>query len=109
MMQLHLNEISAQLPDNVHAAIIMDGAKWHDTPKLIVPENITLIKLPGYSPELNPAEKVWQFLKDNFLSHKIWDSVENIVDDACSAWNALIAEQGRIRSTAAFTIFSLDT
>ncbi len=42
-MQLHLNEISTQLPENTHAAIIMDGAKWHDTPKLIVPENITVV------------------------------------------------------------------
>jgi len=105
MMQLHLNEISTQLPENTHAAIIMDGAKWHDTPKLIVPQNITLIKLPPYSPELNPAEKVWQYLKDNFLSHKIWDDVSDIVDDACNAWNALISEIGRIKSAAAFTIF----
>lgn len=105
MMQLHLHEISAQLPENTHAAIIMDGAKWHDTPKLIVPENITLIKLPAYSPELNPAEKVWQYLKDNFLSHKIWEDISDIVDDACAAWNALIAEIGRIKSAAAFTIF----
>jgi transposase len=64
--------------------------------------------LPAYSPELNPAEKVWQYLKDNFLSHKIWDDVSDIVDDACAAWNALISEIGRIKSAAAFTIFPLE-
>lgn len=103
MMQLHLNEISSQLPQNVHAAMLVDGAGWHDTPKLNVPENITLIKIPPYSPELNPAEKVWQYLKDNFLSHQIWQTVSDIVDATCDAWNRLIADTGRIASTAAFS------
>lgn len=109
MMQLHLNEISGQLPAHTHAAIIVDGAKWHDTPKLILPSNITLIKLPPYSPELNPAEKVWQFLKNNFLAHQVWNTVADIVHDACAAWNALIAEKGRIATAAAFTSVILKT
>ena len=74
MMQLHLDEISLQLPDDVHAALIVDGAGWHRSDALKAPKNITLIRIPANSPECNTAEKPWQFLKDNFLSHRVFHS-----------------------------------
>lgn len=80
MMQLHLDEISGQLPDDAHAAMLVDGAGWHSAGELKVPENITFIKLPAAAPELNPAEKPWQYLKDNRLSGRIFESYEEIVD-----------------------------
>jgi putative transposase len=77
------------------------GAGWHQTGgKLKVPDNISLLKLPAYSPELNPAETIWQYLRQNQLSNRVFDSYEAIVDACCDAWNALIAEPGRIRSIA---------
>jgi hypothetical protein len=62
-----------------------------------VPHNTSLLKLPPYSPELNPVENIWQFLRQNKLSNRVFD---NFVDACCDAWNALIAEAGRIRSIA---------
>jgi len=101
MMNLHLAEISRHVTPGSHAVVLLDGAGWHQTGgKLKVPENISLLKLPAYSPELNPAENIWQYLRQNQLSNRVFDSYEAIVDACCDAWNALTAEPGRIRSIA---------
>jgi hypothetical protein len=68
--------------------------------RLIVPSNITLLTLPAYSPELNPVENVWQYLRGNWLSHRVWESYDEIVDACCTAWNALMAMPDRITSIA---------
>ena len=78
---------------------VADGAGWHQTGgKLKVPDNISLLKLPAYSPELNPVENVWQYLRQNQLSNRFFDGYDAIVDACCDAWNALTAEPGRIQS-----------
>ena len=101
MMNLHLAEIAKAIPPNVHAVVIIDGAGWHQTGgELIVPSNISLLPLPPYSPELNPQENIWQFLRQNFLAGRIFDTYDAIVDACCSAWKALTNEPGRIRSIA---------
>ena len=61
-MNEHLKEISTQVTPGAHAALICDGAGWHQTGgKLQVPDNITLVPLPAYAPELNPMENVWEY------------------------------------------------
>lgn len=102
MMQLHLDEIASQLPENVHAAMLIDGAGWHNAHALQIPESITLIPLPAYAPELNPAEKPWQYLKDNFLSQRVFESYNAIVEAASDAWSQLLKEEGRIASLTQF-------
>ncbi len=102
MMQLHLDEISAQLPQNVHAAMLADGAGWHIANALNIPKNITIIKIPPYSPELNPAEKPWQYLKDNYLSQRIFSSYNDIVDACQVTRNRVTEEKGRIKSLTNF-------
>jgi len=102
-MSTHLEVIShAVLPDN-HAAVLIDGAGFHATAKdLVVPSNVTLVTFPAYSPELNPAEKVWQFLKSGVLAHRLYRTVEEIIDRCCVAWRSLIDEPGRIRSLCSY-------
>jgi transposase len=100
-MTLHLAEISRQVAPGAHAILILDGAGWHKTGgKLVVPDNITLLPLPPYAPELNPVENIWQYLRQNALSHLVWESYEAIVDACCNAWNDLVATPHRIRSIA---------
>lgn len=100
-MNLHLEEISQYVRPGAHAILILDGAGWHQTGgRLSVPENITLVPLPPYAPELNPVENVWGFLRQNILSNRVWDTYEAIVDACCSAWNSLIATPDRITSIA---------
>ena len=83
-MNLHLAEISRNVAPGSHAVVLLDGAGWHQTGgKLKVPDNISLLKLPAYSPELNPVENVWQYLRQNQLSNRVFDGYDAIVD-ACS-------------------------
>jgi transposase len=100
-MNLHLAEISSQVTPGAHAVIILDGAGWHQTGgKLNIPDNISLLPLPPYSPELNPVENIWQFLRQNYLANRVFDTYTAIVDACCDAWNALIAAPHTIRSVA---------
>ena len=95
----HLAEISTQVSPGAIAALIWDGAGWHRTGgKLTVPDNIVLLPLPPYAPELNPMENVWEYLRANKLSAGVWDTYDAILDACKDAWNWLIAEPGRIRS-----------
>jgi putative transposase len=98
-MDLHLAAISRQVSPGAFAVIVLDGAGWHQTGgRLVVPENLAPLHLPPYSPELNPVENVWQYLRQNFLSNRVFASYEAILDACCDAWNALMAFPDRIRS-----------
>ena len=78
--------------------LVLDKAGWHVTGRLKPPDNITLVHLPAYSPELNPVERLWLYLKERFLSHRIFDD-QHAIDEACAkAWNDLKMEAGRIAS-----------
>lgn len=97
-MQLHLNEISRHVAKDAHAVLILDRAGWHTTSNLVLPTNITPILLPSRAPELNPVENVWQYLRANWLSNRIFDTYDAIIDAACDAWSRLINQPDTIRS-----------
>lgn len=100
-MTLHLAEISAHVAPGAHAVVVLDGAGWHQLGiKLQVPPNISLLHLPPYAPQLNPVENVWQFLRQNYLAHRVLDTYDDIVQACCHAWNALASAPDRIRSIA---------
>ena len=93
----------AQAPEpGVHAALILDRAGWHLAHGLDVPDNIKLVPLPPYSPELNPVERVWLYLRERLLSHRVLGGYTALLDAACRAWNALAAEQGRLTSLTGY-------
>ncbi len=79
-MSLHLAEIATQIAPGAHAALLVDQAGWHLARRLVVPPNITLIPLPAKCPEPNPQENVWQFMRDNWLSNRVFKSFNDIVD-----------------------------
>ena len=97
-MQLHLDEISRAVARWAHAVVLMDRAGWHTTDKLKVPRNITIILLPSRSPELNPAENIWQYMRQNWLSNRVFETYDAVLDAGCEAWNRLISEPGTITS-----------
>ena len=100
-MSLHLAEISHCVAEDAHAVVVLDGAGWHQTGgRLRVPGNISLLRLPPYSPELNPQENVWQYLRQNQLSNRVFANYDAIVEACCNAWNTLMAVPDRIRSIA---------
>lgn len=97
-MTAHLAEISRNVSHGAHAVLVLDGAGWHGSKDLKVPENITLMTLPPYSPELNPVENIWQFLRQNHLANRVFETYEAIVDACCAAWSALIDSPDKIAS-----------
>jgi transposase len=68
------------------------------TAKLVVPANITLFFRPPRSPELNPVENVWQFMRDNWLSNRVFADYDDIVTHCCDAWNKLVNQPWKIIS-----------
>ena len=97
-MALHLAEVSATVAPGAHAVVLLDQAGWHGSVALAVPANITLMPLPAKCPELNPQENVWQFMRDNWLSNRVFTSYDNILDHCCYAWNRLANQPWRIMS-----------
>ena len=90
-MSAHLAEISLAIDPGAHGVVILDRAGWHTSSKLEVPHNITLMPLPPRSPELNTVEHIWQFMRDNWLSNRVFQSYEDILDHCCHAWNNLVS------------------
>ena len=78
--------------------VVLDGAGWHAAGDLIVPESLTLLPLPRYSPELNPVENVWEYLRQNKLGLRVWPDYEAILETCCDAWNWLLAAPDRLAS-----------
>jgi hypothetical protein len=99
-MNLHLAALSAHVARGSHAVVIVDGAGWHIAAALIVPDNISLLFLPPYSPELNAQENIREYLRQNFLAGRIFASCDDIVEACSNAWNAMTVEAGRISSIA---------
>ena len=97
-MSAHLAEIAKTVASGAHALLILDGAGWHGSAELEVPDNITLLKLPPYSPELNPMENVWAYLRANKLAISVFDNYEQIVDRCCEAWNFFANDKTAITS-----------
>ncbi len=80
------------------AVLLMDRAGWHNTGEFKMPKNIIPIFLPSRSPELNPVENIWQFMRDNWLSNRIFEDYEAIVDACCDAWMRLMERPWKIMS-----------
>ena len=97
-MNLHLAEIATEVTPGRHAVLLLDQAGWHMSHRLVVPSNMTLMPLPPKCPELNPVENIWQFMRDNWLSNRVFTSYENLLDHCCHAWNTLIDQPWRIMS-----------
>jgi transposase len=95
-MNVFLARFAHTGPKDEHAALVLDGAGWPTAQHLKVSANVTLIRLPPYSPELNPVERVWLYLRERHLSHRLLDGYDEIVAALCSAWQALTSD--RLRS-----------
>jgi transposase len=100
-MSAHLDAISRKVALGAHAVLVFDGAGYHGAGALTVPENITLLRLPPYAPELNPIENIWEYLRANKLAITVFDDYDDIVDKTCEAWNFFERDPPRIASITA--------
>jgi hypothetical protein len=97
-MNLHLAEMANAVAPGAHAVLLLDQAGWHMSHRLVVPPNITPMPLPAKCPELNPVENVWQFMRDNWLSNRVFPSYDALVDHCRDAWNRLVDQPWRTMS-----------
>lgn len=98
IMTHHLQQIATRTQPGRHAVVIMDGAGWHTDDIAQGIDNLSIIKLPPYSPELNPIEQVWQWLRQNELANRCFEGYEDIVEQCCRAWNSFISDSKRVAS-----------
>ena len=84
-MNEHLQFLSKQVGPDQHVVLVLDQAGWH----MAIPDNITLLHLPPYSPELNPVERVWSYLKSHYLNNRVFQDYDDLFDATRNAWNHL--------------------
>ncbi len=92
MMNHHLRFIAQEAGADTHVVLVLDQAGWHMAKALEAPENITLLHLPAYSPELNPVERVWAYLRSHQLSNRVYEDYEVLFTATGDAWNTLIPD-----------------
>ena len=84
----------AAVAPGAHAVVLLDQAGWHQSKRLVVPDNITLMPLPAKAPELNPAENIWQYMRENWLSNRIFTSYDDIVRHITRRWIPFAERRG---------------
>jgi putative transposase len=101
VINLFLGEFVRQLAPDVHAVLIWDGAGFHTSKSLEVPTNVTLIQLPPYSPELNPIENLWHYLRSHHWSNRSYLDWEALKEAACSGLIAVGRDAARVKTVCA--------
>ena len=87
-----LRMLSKELKPGEHAVLILDGAGWHKSKQLVMPANVTCLLLPPYSPELNPVENLWHYLRSHHLSNRAYRDYDDLLDVGGQAWRMLTPE-----------------
>ena len=87
-----LSMLSTELEPDEFAVLLMDGAGWHKAKATRVPDNVVCLLLPPYSPELNPVENLWHYLRSHHLSNRAYDDYDHLLDAGTEAWRALTPE-----------------
>ena len=98
IIKIFLKQFSRQLSDDIHAVLLWDQAGFHKSKELSVPEDISIIELPAYSPELNPVENLWQYLRSHYWSNRSYDGYDDLRQAACKSWQAVCLDAELIRS-----------
>lgn len=105
IINIFLEQFSKTIPDDVQAVMLWDGAGFHTSQQLHVPENVTLIKLPAYSPELNPIENLWHYLKSHFWSNRAYEDYDALEQAAIDAWKRAALDQELMKTVCAAPYF----
>ena len=101
VVNVFLEQLSGELPAKTHAILVWDGAGYHTSPKLVVPANVSLIQLVPYSPELNPVENLWHYLRSHYWSSRLYAGYEALEEAAMDAWRLVCLTPELVRSICA--------
>jgi hypothetical protein len=100
-MSIFLREVSNRHPEEF-ILMIMDGAGWHRAKALKVPDNMALIFLPPYSPELNPVEHIWDCIREEDFGNEVFNSIEAVEDQLARSLAALERDPAKVASMTGF-------
>jgi len=103
VMNAFLAQFARELPDDAHAVMVLDRAGWHTAAALRVPGNVTLVHLPPKSPQLNPAENLWHYLRSHFWSNRLYATWDDLRDAATEAWRRVCLVPALVESVCADT------
>jgi transposase len=98
IINIYLQQFSKEIAEDVHAVLIWDQAGFHKSETLIVPENITIIPLPPYSPELNPVENLWHYFRSHYWSNRAYSGYDDLRLAAIEAWQKSALDPEIIKS-----------
>jgi transposase len=98
IMNIYLQQFSHELAENVHAVLVWDQAGFHKSKGLRIPESITIIPLPAYSPELNPMENLWLYFRSHYWANRAYDDYDDLSDAAIEAWQKAALDPEIIKS-----------
>jgi transposase len=101
VVNVFLEQFSRQLASGVHAVLLWDGAGYHVGKELVVPANVSLINLLPYSPELNPVENLWHYLRAHYWSNRVYHDYEALLEVATETWRTVCMDPAKIRSVCA--------
>ena len=101
LMSIFLAQTAAQFPHE-YCVMFLDGAGWHKAHELTVPANMRLLRLPPYSPELNPAEHVWEYIRENDIRNQIFNTLDEVMDTVETSLRHLHEAPEELRSMTAF-------
>ena len=98
MTQLFLDQLAATIPRGTHVVLVWDGAGWHTASAVVPPGNVTLVRLPPYSPELNPVERLWHYIREHHWSNRVYAGIQELEDAAIAGWRAVCLRPDLIKS-----------
>jgi hypothetical protein len=98
VLNLFLEQFSRELPAGVHAVLVWDGAGYHTSGELVVPANVSLIQLPPYSPELNPVENLWHYLRAHHWSNRVYEGYKGLEREAIRSLCAVCDDAETLKS-----------
>jgi putative transposase len=101
MINLFLGKFARQLTPDIHALLIWDGANFPMSKSLKVLTNVTLIQLPPYSPELNPIENLWHYLRSHHWSNRSYKNWEALKEAACPGLIIVGRDAARVKTVCA--------
>ncbi len=100
-MSIFLREVSDRHPDEF-ILMVMDGAGWHKAKALRVPDNMALIFLPPYSPELNPVEHIWDSIREDGFRNEVFNSIEGVENQLMQSLATLEKDPASVASMTGF-------
>ena len=98
VVQAFLDQLSATIPAGAHVVLVWDGAGYHVAKRLRVPGNLTVLRLPPYSPELNPVERLWLYLRQHHWSNRVYPDLAAVEEAAVSGWRAVCLHPAEVRT-----------